>query len=145
MKLQGSVLVFHTEQLRFVFHGHADRLEGRQPRLHHKRELHGLRKHFARGSEWRRNRFPSGTRTPASKIVFRFLVATVLRECVPSFQGSGSVLGELGDSADLVPIRNEDVSIGIDETAMGCAEDACFDVVRIEFVPRPLRFQGIVA
>jgi hypothetical protein len=46
MKLQGSVLVFHTEQLRSVFHGHADRLEGRQPRLDHKRKLHVFRKHL---------------------------------------------------------------------------------------------------
>ena len=62
-----------------------------------------------------------------------------------NFQGSESDFGELRDSAGLVPIRNEDVPIGIDETAVGCAKDSCFDVVRIELVLRPLRLQGIVA
>src|ERR1700679_99090 len=43
-RLQGSILVFYTEQLRSVFRGHADRLEGRQPRLHHQRKLNVFRK-----------------------------------------------------------------------------------------------------
>ena len=60
-------------------------------------------------------------------------------------QGSEPTPGELGDSAGLVPIRNEDVPIGIEETAMGCAEGGGFDVVGIELVLRPLRLQGIVA
>lgn len=54
-------------------------------------------------------------------------------------------LGELGNPSGVVPIGNEDVPIGIDKTAMGCAEDVCMDVMRIEFVLRPLRFQWIIA
>lgn len=60
------------------------------------------------------------------------------------FQNSDSLLGEFRDSASVVPIRNEDVRIGIDEAAVRCAEHARSDLIRIEFIIRPLRFLRIV-
>jgi hypothetical protein len=56
----------------------------------------------------------------------------------------GYALDEFRDSTSVVPIRNEDVCIGIDEAAVRCAKHARFDVARIEFIIRPLRFLRIV-
>jgi hypothetical protein len=81
MKLQGSVLVFHTEQLRSVFHGHADRLEGRQPAWTISASSMCSANICTRIGVAPES-VPSGTRTPASKIVFGFHIAMVLRECV---------------------------------------------------------------
>ncbi len=62
----------------------------------------------------------------------------------PTFP-SGAAPGQFGDSAGLVPIRNKDVPLGIDEAAVGSAEDGCLDVVWIKIVLCPLRLLRIVA
>ena len=58
---------------------------------------------------------------------------------------SDSALREFRNSASLVPIGNEDVRVGIDVATVGRAEHGRADFVRIEFVPRPLRFLRIVS
>jgi hypothetical protein len=54
------------------------------------------------------------------------------------FQPSDSAPCEFRDPARAVPIGNENVPIGIDEAAVCRAEQVRLDVVRIEFVIRPL-------
>src|SRR5438874_5060040 len=68
--------------------------------------------------------------------------AAQLRSAVSRF---GSALSEFCDSASMVPIRNEDVCIGINEAAVRCAEHARLDVGRIEFIIRPLQLLRIIA
>ena len=52
---------------------------------------------------------------------------------------------EFGDAASLVPVGDEDVFVRIDKAPVSSAEHGCIDVMRIEFVLRPLRLQRIVA